>query len=270
MRLVLSIFPGIDILGRGFESMGFCVVRGPDSLWGGDIRRFHPATGHFEGVIGGSPCQDFSGANRGEKNGYGMAMLKEYARVVSEARPSWWLHENVPGCPDLPAMEGSYNRQRFFLTAAECGLSQRRNRVFTYGYQGNPIVITRLFSGAAASQPCCLASEGKRSKRRSWPDFCAAMGLLPDFDLPGWSIAAKYRAVGNAVPFPMAQVIASAIKNSEDNWNVRLCVCGCGRIVEGKAVLANAACRKRMQRQRDASRVTPPGLVTAGQSQLHQ
>jgi len=27
MQLVLSIFPGIDLLGRGFEAEGFCVVR---------------------------------------------------------------------------------------------------------------------------------------------------------------------------------------------------------------------------------------------------
>jgi len=31
-RLVLSIFPGIDILGKGFEEEGYCVVRGPDRL----------------------------------------------------------------------------------------------------------------------------------------------------------------------------------------------------------------------------------------------
>jgi hypothetical protein len=51
--LVLSIFPGIDGLGRAFEELGYCVVRGPDVLWGGDVRRFHPPAGVFAGVIGG-------------------------------------------------------------------------------------------------------------------------------------------------------------------------------------------------------------------------
>ena len=51
--LVLSIFPGIDLFGRAFEEKGYCVVRGPDILWGGDIRTFHPPPGVFEGVIGG-------------------------------------------------------------------------------------------------------------------------------------------------------------------------------------------------------------------------
>lgn len=35
--LVLSLFPGIGLLDRGFEAEGFCVVRGPDLLWGGDV-----------------------------------------------------------------------------------------------------------------------------------------------------------------------------------------------------------------------------------------
>ncbi len=55
--VVLSLFPGIGLMDRGFEAAGFAVVRGPDLLWGGDVRRFHAAAGRFDGVIGGSPCQ---------------------------------------------------------------------------------------------------------------------------------------------------------------------------------------------------------------------
>lgn len=51
--IVLSIFPGIDLLGCGFEAEGYCVVRGPDLLWGGDIRRFHVPAGRFNGIIAG-------------------------------------------------------------------------------------------------------------------------------------------------------------------------------------------------------------------------
>jgi hypothetical protein len=49
-NLVLSVFPGADLLGRGFEQEGFCVVRGPDLVWGGDVRTFHPPPGAFGGV----------------------------------------------------------------------------------------------------------------------------------------------------------------------------------------------------------------------------
>ena len=31
-ELILSIFPGADLLGRGFEADGFCVVRRPDRI----------------------------------------------------------------------------------------------------------------------------------------------------------------------------------------------------------------------------------------------
>ncbi len=265
MRLVLSIFPGIDILGRGFESQGFCIVRGPDPMWGGDIRRFNPPYGYFEGIVGGSPCQDFSSANRDAESGYGREMIGEFVRVVQQAKPNWWLHENVPGCPELP--DCGYEQQRFFLTAAECGLRQRRNRVFTYGHHGQPIVIARGSTATERSQPCCMASEGRRKNRRAWPDFCEAMGLPKEFDLPGWPVAFKYRAVGQAVPLPMAQLIAHAIFHAGERWGVRLCHCGCGRETMGRAVLAAASCRKRMQRKRDAAAVTAPGMVTAGQSQ---
>ncbi len=37
MRLILSIFPGVGLLDRAFEECGFCVVRGPDLLWGGGV-----------------------------------------------------------------------------------------------------------------------------------------------------------------------------------------------------------------------------------------
>jgi len=57
---VLSLFPGIGLLDRTFEECGFTVVRGPDLLWGDDIRDFHPQPGHFGGIIGGPPCQAFS------------------------------------------------------------------------------------------------------------------------------------------------------------------------------------------------------------------
>lgn len=55
MTLVLSLFPGGGLLDRAFEETGYCVVRGPDVIWGGDVRTFHPPAGCFDGVIGGDP-----------------------------------------------------------------------------------------------------------------------------------------------------------------------------------------------------------------------
>ncbi|OAM87574.1 DNA cytosine methyltransferase [Termitidicoccus mucosus] len=130
------------MLGRGFEAEGFCVVRGPDIVWGGDVREFHPPSGAFAGVIGGSPCQDFSKARRTEPTGAGVELLREYARVVEEASPEWFLLENVPGVPDIDA--SGYTVQRFNLNAAECGGRQSRLRTFQFGSRdGTCLVIDR-------------------------------------------------------------------------------------------------------------------------------
>ncbi len=97
LDLVLSLFPGIGLLDMAFEEQGFCVVRGPDVLWGGDIGRFHPPAGRFEGVIGGPPCQCFSPLARivrakGKEPRYGN-LIPEFEGCVAEAQPEWFLEE---------------------------------------------------------------------------------------------------------------------------------------------------------------------------------
>lgn len=151
--LVLSIFPGIDMLGKGFEEEGFCVVRGPDLIWGGDIRSFHVPPGKFTGIIGGPPCQDFSNARRTAPTGNGLAMLNEFERIVLEASPQWWLLENVERAPDI-TIDG-YITQRLDLNARECGMIQHRRRHFQIGSPvSQPLtVIPQRTSPAAQSHP---------------------------------------------------------------------------------------------------------------------
>jgi hypothetical protein len=56
---------------------------------------------------------------------------------------------------------------------------------------------------------------------------------------------AKYKAVGNGVPVPMARVIAGTIKvRTVTRWTQQLCVCLCGRPVRPGTTLATVACRK--------------------------
>lgn len=258
MDLVLSLFPGIDLLGRGFEDCGYCVVRGPDLIYGGDIRSFHAPRAVFKGIIGGSPCQDFSRARRCAPTGNGLAMIAEYLRIVTEADPDWFLLENVPGVPSVT--HRGYQVQRFNLNAKEVGCAQNRLRCFQFGFKsGFPLVIHRGQPVGAVS-PCVLASEGK-SPRRGWSQFCELQGLPVDFDLPDMSRIGKYRAVGNGVPIPMARVVATAIQRQPVTLQ-RVCICNCGRPVRPNQVLATAACRKREQRRRDVAAVTVPGPVT--------
>jgi DNA (cytosine-5)-methyltransferase 1 len=248
--LVLSLFPGIDLMGRGFEQEGYCVVRGPDLIFGGDVRAFHPPPGRFDGIIGGSPCQDFSTARRCPPTGYGVEMLHEFCRCVAEAWPDWFLLENVPGVPDVQVP--GYVVQRFDLRADECGLPQRRLRHFQFGSHGYQLVLRRD-PRIAVTQRCVTATEGTQQERRDWGDFCEIQGLPRDFQLDGFHRAARYRAVGNGVPVPMARFIARAIRCMVPTGTVRLCECGCGRPLDGMSTqrAATDACRKRLQRRRD-------------------
>ncbi len=248
-QLVLSLFPGIDLLGRGFEDEGFCVVRGPDIILGGDIRHFHSVPGRFDGVIGGPPCPDFSRAQRGEPTGYGLSMLQEFRRVVEESVPLWWLMENVAGVPDV-RIEG-YSHQRIDINASQCGLRQNRLRHFQFGHRLGHVITVERQAEIAEVERCCVASEGGQMDRRTWSEFCQLQGLPADFRLDQFTQSGRYRAVGNGVPVPMARVMARAVLGARKAEGFRLCACGCGRPVFGKASAAMPACRKRLQRRRE-------------------
>jgi len=131
--LVLSVYPGIDLLGRAFEEEGYTVVRGPDPLWGGDVRAFHPPPGVFEGVIGGPPCQHWTRLMFLNKHaGAGLDwVVSEYARIVEEARPAWFLMEEVPYAP-MPLAQG-YHDYDVVLRDHDVGGVQPRERRFTFG-----------------------------------------------------------------------------------------------------------------------------------------
>lgn len=142
--LVLSLFPGIGLLDHAFELEGYCTVRGPDVIWGGDIRAFHPPAGKFDGVIGGPPCQMFSSlAHLVRANGleprFGN-LIPEFERCVSEAQPEWFLMENVRAAP-VPVVPG-YGTKDFLLDNAHLdsgdghGQEQTRLRRFTFGLRG--------------------------------------------------------------------------------------------------------------------------------------
>ncbi len=141
MTLVLSLFPGGGVLDHAFGLEGFCIVRGPDPLWGGDIRTFHPPVGKFDGIIGGDPCQSHSSlANLVRAKGLEPSfpdLGPEYERCVNEARPAWFLRENVPQAPDIKP--DGYDVRTFMLDNSTLdsgngwGNEQMRRRRFWFG-----------------------------------------------------------------------------------------------------------------------------------------
>lgn len=246
--LVLSLFPGIGLFDMAFEEEGFCVVRGPDLLWGGQIKTFHPPAGKFDGVIGGPPCQVFSAMrhlnpNAGKKHGN---LIPEFERCVSEAQPEWFLMENVPDAP-LPKVEG-YLVRDLLLDNRWLGEEQSRKRRFSFGTRdGRKLLVeVALFeapifeycvhgSNNGQKVPVRLNSGGKVKKSlkpptvsgghgavmshergsTSLPEMCRLQGLPVDFleDAP-FTVHGKRKVVGNGVPLPLGVAIAKAVKGA--------------------------------------------------------
>lgn len=243
-RLVLSIFPGLDSLGRGFELEGFCVVKGPDPMLGGDIRQFHPPAGVFAGVVGGPPCQAFSSANRNVTDQalrIGNEMLSEFCRVVSVTRPAWFICENVPGVPDLK-IEG-YSIQRIDLRDWECGGNQERLRHIQFGSPlGEVIRPEREETRPWFTEPTCTNSS------HTVTELAKLQGIAEPI-LPYFSRAGAAQALANAVPLTMARALARAV-TARGKPTGSDCACGCGRSVTGRQKTASDACRKRLSRAR--------------------
>lgn len=216
-ELVLSLFPGIGLLDRAFEEEGFCVVRGPDLLWGGDIARFHPTAGRFDGVIGGPPCSAFSSAaNVARAAGKAVAsdLIPEFARVVTEAAPAWWLMENVPTAPP-PFPEA----RAFRLDNRWVGGIQHRIRTF---WTNLPLAVeVDLFEPLERRPTACTSVWQDRRQygattRDHLRQFVRDQGLPDDYELPAFTVRAAVRAVVSGVPLPLGRAIARAVVRARE------------------------------------------------------
>lgn len=220
--LVLSVFPGIDVLGIGFEFESYVVLRGPDPMFGRlhDVRRFHPPAG----IFAHSRLAAVVRARWGEDK-VADDLIPEFARVVMEAQPDWWLMENVPHAP-APRVNG-YAVHSFLLNNRWLGGVQNRLRRFWFGVHGTDPVDLRHWLEYAALEPAewkpaVLASGRWRSKRKTGPTRASVreglqlQGLPEDFfDGTPFTVAGQQRLVGNAVPLPMARALARAIRKWE-------------------------------------------------------
>lgn len=235
-ELVLSLFPGIGILDKGFEEHGFCVVRGPDLLWGGDIRLFHPPAGIFDGVIGGPPCQEFSALanivrHKGLKPKFGN-LIPEFERVVAEAAPRWFVMENVIGAP-IPDVPG-FVVDSTILDNRWLGAEQRRKHRFSFGsrdgrrlrYQVVALENYEIAPRVLANGSVALRIDAKGRPRlrkttsRSWAELRRALALqgLPEdyFGETPFTCEAAHSLIGNAVALPMALELARAVREALD------------------------------------------------------
>ena len=102
--------------------------------------------GQIDILVGGSPCQDFSIAGqRAGEDGERGNLIWQFYRVVSEARPSVFVYENVKG---FVSINGGKSYQRFsdalrglgyhchaeILNTKDYGIPQNRERLYIAGF----------------------------------------------------------------------------------------------------------------------------------------
>ncbi|AYO85376.1 DNA cytosine methyltransferase [Methylobacterium brachiatum] len=235
--LVLSLFPGIGLLDMAFEEAGFCVVRGPDLLWGGDVRRFHPPAGRFDGVIGGPPCQFASELSRWNAHlGIPLAenLIPEFERIVSGARPAWFAMENVVQAP-APVVDG-YTIEGSVIRDVWCGGETMRQRRMSIGsreglririitealHRPDPhLAITSCAREDRHGRPKHLIAGkrrvcGNRGDRLPIDEMARRQGLPPHFfgDASPFTVQAQRKMIGNGVPLAMGRAVATAVCRS--------------------------------------------------------
>lgn len=230
--LVLSLFPGIGMLDIAFEEAGFCVVRGPDLVWGGDIHRFDPPAGKFDGIIGGPPCQfasEMSRLNTSMGKSLAVNEIPEFERCVAAARPRWLVMENVVDAP-LPDVEG-YPVTDFVLRDHWCGGFTMRKRRFSFASRGGALrfrvqtAALQTPNPAVAITSCARKGHilkvvsGKQRKcstggpRMAIADMARLQGLPPSFfgDKSPFTAQAQRKMLGNGVPLAMGRTVAAAV-----------------------------------------------------------
>ncbi len=104
-----------------------------------------PFVGSVDCVFGGPSCQGFSVIGPRSQDDPRNALVAQFARLVVELRPRWFVMENVPGLISLghrPILDAFYRTleaagyrvaQPWRLNARDHGVPQERKRVFIIG-----------------------------------------------------------------------------------------------------------------------------------------
>lgn len=217
---VLDLFSGIGgfSLGLegtgGFETVAFCEME-PKAVavlrrhWFhvpifADGRFLHGHFGAADVITGGFPCQPYSTASAGKRQGAAddRALWPEMRRLINQIRPAWVICENVVGInamdlervvSDLEAI--SYEVKTLVIPACGVGHDHQRDRFWIIGHTNENSKSRRPIHAEApmlhyrGPQP---RGFGKADGVRSW------MGLL-----------------GNAVVPQIPEMIGHAIMEAE-------------------------------------------------------
>lgn len=115
--IVLSLFDGMSVAQQALKNLGVSVDKyyaseidnyaiavtqsnHPNTIQLGSVVGLEPPTG-VDLLIGGSPCQDLSIAKQNRKGlaGERSGLFYEYVRILKEAKPKYFVLENVASMP---------------------------------------------------------------------------------------------------------------------------------------------------------------------------
>ena len=163
----IDVFAGAGGLSLGFEQAGFVPVLGvdsdarammayatnfPDAALVADVESLSGSNlldvvglNSCTALIGGPPCAAFSVGGIGRRDDERRGLVAEFARLIREVSPPYFVMENVPGILMSGAREIAEGFRRdmlragydvdepWLLDAADYGVPQRRRRVFIVG-----------------------------------------------------------------------------------------------------------------------------------------
>lgn len=170
MRFI-DLFSGCGGMTLGFQNAGFEAVAAFDN-WDPAVQVYRANFSHnihtldlsnwqeslttlnayqFDMIIGGPPCQDFSHAGKRNED-LGRAYLTiSFARIVAHTKPQWFVMENVDRTVKSQRYrqageifkEAGYSLTQRILDANQCGVPQKRKRLFLIGELGLSISAER-------------------------------------------------------------------------------------------------------------------------------
>lgn len=140
------------------------------------------------GIIGGPPCQSWSlaGAMRGIEDPRGK-LFYEYARILQDKRPLFFLAENVPGLISSAHIDEfkkiinklsdiGYNISYKLLDARNYGVPQERKRVIIVGYRKD---LKKKFEFPLPTHSDTQVSRIDGKKLQKWVNLSEAIGNMP-------------------------------------------------------------------------------------------
>lgn len=165
MLKVVDLFCGCGGFSLGFQNAGFEIIGAFDN-WKPAAETYKENFAHPfylmdiaapetteiiralkpEVIIGGPPCQEFSFCGKRNTFGARANLTLSFADNILDAKPAYFIMENVPGARNTAIFETALKRIRAagydlaveILDASLCGVPQKRKRLFVLGALEKP------------------------------------------------------------------------------------------------------------------------------------